>query len=153
MHSQEGQWSTPVPVTDSISNNTNPAMVRMMHRDYLFYQKEINTNTSAIYMRNITEMTESSAMFQEEGVMFRNPQIIKFNDYPNEPDTLIYLVFESDLESNGIFNIYYSKYSQDGNFTQPQSIEIGYTSCNDLKIMGHRLIWERGENIETTYLQ
>lgn len=150
---QEDEWSTPIPITDSLSNNSNPVMVRAMHRDYVFYEKETSENTTSIYMRNITEMTEETVVFQEEGVVFRNPQIIKFSAYPNEPDTLFYLIFESDLETSDTFNIYYSKYSQDGNFSIPESIEIGYTSCQDLKIMGRNLIWERGGNIETTYLQ
>lgn len=150
---QEYEWSIPYPITDSLSDNSKPVMVRVMHRDYVFYEKETSENNTSIYMRNITEMTEETAVFLEEGVIFRNPQIIKFADYPNEPDTLFYLVFESNLETSSTFNIYYSKYSQDGSFSNPKSIEIGYTSCQDLKIMGRNLIWERGGNIETTYLQ
>ena len=128
-------------------------MIRIAHRDYVFYEKQINESSYSIFMRNVTEMSEAIAVLNQENVSFRNPQIIEFSGYPNDPDTLFYLVFESDLETNGIFNIYYSKYSQDGNFSTPESIDIAYTSCQDLNIMGRNLIWERGGNIETTYLE
>ncbi|NPD47066.1 T9SS type A sorting domain-containing protein [Lentimicrobium sp. S6] len=149
---QEGEWSTPIPITDSLTNNSNPVMIRITHRDFVFYEKQTSENSYSIFMRNITEMSEAIEVLNQENVSFRNPQIIKFSGYPNDPDTLFYLVFESDLTTNGIFNIYYSKYSQDGNFSAPESLEIGYTSCQDLKIMGRNLVWERGGNIETTYL-
>lgn len=150
---QESEWCTPIPITDSLTNNSNPAMIRISHRDYVFYEKQTDENTSTISMRNITEMDEPIDVFYQDNTSFRNPQIIKFSDYPNEPDTLFFLIFESDLVTSGVFNIYYSKYSQDGNFTEPESIEISYISCQNLQIMGRNLIWERGGNIETTYLQ
>lgn len=141
-------WEEPIAITDSVSNNTNPLLVHSKNTSLIFYEKTGNNGVSSIYMQHFDDLHQEIELFAEEGVNYRNPQALVFQDWPNPPDTMFYLFFESDKESPAYYNIYYSKYSKDGNFTEPQAIEISYTSCEHLRVCSNKLAWERGGNIE-----
>lgn len=141
-------WEDPIAITDSVSDNKNPLLVHSGNTTLIFYEKTGNNGVSSIYMQNFDDLHQEIELFAEEGVNYRNPQTIVFHEWPNPPDTMFYLFFESDMESSGYYNIYYSKYSKDGNFTEPQAIEISYTSCEHLRVCNNNLVWERDGNIE-----
>lgn len=149
--SQEGIWADPVAVTDSVTNNKNPNIITFYDDAYMFWEKSTAESSTAIYMRNLSDMGEPIVILEDEGIHYRNPQFIQFDNYPNPPDTLFYLFYESDIE--GGFNIYYMKYSQDGNFTEPFDIGVSYTDSEHLRITDRNIIWEAGGLIILTHLQ
>ncbi len=146
-------YEDPIPITDSISDNTNPLIVHSGNTTLIFYEKTRDNGFTSIYMQDMDELHQEIVLFSEEDINYRNPQAIVFNDWPNQPDTLFYLFFESDMESAGYYNIYYTKYSQDGSFTEPIAMDISYTSCEHLRICNNNLVWERGGNIEYCFLE
>jgi len=150
--SQNEVWSNPAPITDSITDNRNPILIPILNDAFVFWEKSIDENSTAIYRRNISEMEEPIELFGGENIHYRNPQYISFDQYPNPPDTLFYLFFESDFEANGVFNLYYSKYSQDGNFSSPESINFNYTGCEHTRIFDRKIVYESNGLIETIAL-
>lgn len=151
-YSQNEVWSDPIAITDSVTDNTNPILLTIHGNAFVFWEKHMGENSTAIYMRNISELGDAIEILSMEHIHFRNPQFIKFSDYPDEPDTLFYLFFESDMISSGVFNIFYCKYSQDGHFTDPLALDISYTGCHHMRITDRNIVWERGGNIECTRL-
>lgn len=150
--SQSEVWDNPIPITDSISDNKNPILMYLQYDVHMFWEKTMDDHPSSIWMRNISDMDDPIEIFSDDIYHYRNPQYISFYHYPNPPDTLFYLFFESDMENSGVFNIYYSKYSQDGSFSNPEPIDFSYTGCNHMRITDRNLVWERGGNIECTRL-
>lgn len=150
--SQNETWGIPFPITDSISDNKNPILILIHNEAHMFWEKTNDDQPCSIWMRNISEMNDPVEIFSDDIYHYRNPQYISFYRNPNPPDTLFYLFFESDMVSPGIFNIYYSKYSQDGSFSDPEPLEISYTGCSHLRITNRNLVWERGGNIECCML-
>jgi len=146
-------WEDPQAITDSISDNTNPLLVHSGNTTLIFYEKTREDGFISIFMQDMSELHHEIELFSEENIHFRNPQAIVFRDWPNPPDTLFYLFFESDMESSGFYNIYYTKYSQDGHFTEPEALDISYTSCEHLRACNNNLVWERGGNIEYCFLE
>ena len=151
-YSQYEEWSSPIPFTDSVSDNKNPILVPILGEAYVFWEKSMDENATAIYMRNVTEMEASVALFGQDNAHYRNPQYISFYEYPNAPDTLFYLFFESDFEATGVFNLYYSKYSQDGSFSDPISINFNYTGCEHTRISDRNIVYASNGLIETIRL-
>ena len=67
-------------------------------------------------MRNLAYLTQEELVFYQEGVHFRNLHF--FTTY--DSDTLLYIFYEANLYGN--YDIFLSKYSQDGNITDPEYI-------------------------------
>lgn len=143
-------WSDPISVTDSISFNKNPEIISIGNKIYMFWEKSNDDTSTSIYMRNISDMTEPVAVLKETGVHYKNPKFIKFDYYNNNPDTLFYMFYESDIE--GDFNIHYIKYSQDGNFSNSSPISVSYTGAQNIAIEGRNIVWEEGGNIKCVSL-
>lgn len=117
---QTQEWSLPFSLTDSLTDNHNPRIaVYDAGIDLLgivFWERNINDSTTAIWMRHLSDMTQEEQVFYQEGVHFRNLHF--FSTYGT--DTLIYIFYEANLTGN--FDIYMSKYSEDGNITDPEFI-------------------------------
>ncbi|MCK5775522.1 MAG: T9SS type A sorting domain-containing protein [Bacteroidales bacterium] len=140
-YSQEGIWADPVAVSDSLTNNTNANIIFFKGDDYMFWEKSTDESSTAIYMRNLSDMGDPMAVLEDEGVHYKNPQFIKFSGYPNPPDTLFYLFYEREIE--GIFGLHYIKYSQDGNFTeQTEPFFYNVNEIKNLSIYYRLLVWE-----------
>ncbi len=144
-YSQEGIWGDPVAVTDSVTNNRNPNIITFGGDTYMFWEKSSNESSTAIYMKNLSDMGEPIAILEDEGIHYKNPQFINFSSYNNTPDTIFYLFYECDIE--GTFDLYYIKYSQDGNFTEPFDVFISYMNNEHLNIFDNLIVWEAEEII------
>ena len=144
-YAQEGEWGDPISITDNESFNKNANTVSTVYGLMMFWEKSSDENSTAIYMRNLTNMGSPIAVLEQENVHYRNVQIIKLSTYPNPPDTLFYLFYESDIE--GSFNIYYQKYSQDGSFSPPENLGISYSDCHHMRISEKNIVWEEANSI------
>lgn len=145
-YSQEGFWADPVAVTDSVTNNTNPNIITIDNAAYLFWEKSSEESSTAIYMRNISNMGEPLAVLEDDNIHYRNPQFINFSIDDNTADTLFYLFYEQEVE--GVFSLHYLKYSQDGNFSDTsEAFFTNYSEIKHLRIFDKLLTWETEELI------
>jgi hypothetical protein len=147
---QTYNWSIPQPITDSVSDNKNPVVITIGDNGFMFWEKSTDSLSTAIYMRNLTNMTEPVEILALNGVHFRNPQFIRFGGNP-APDTLFYLLYETD--QNGNIDIHYLKYCQDGNFYGPEPAIISPNNDRHLRVDGGRLVWERNGNILYSHIE
>ena len=113
-------WTTPVPVSDSLSDNRNAIVMDLDFYNgsdfYIFWEKSPDTASTNIYAKRY--------YFQEDPVVLVegdhhniNPCILKITDWNYPPyDTSFYLFYLSD--QNGNFDIYYKIYTVAG-FSEP----------------------------------
>jgi len=127
LFSQYNQWSYPVMLTDSLTINQNAEYEHLLNNGLempvLFYEKTLDTSTTAIYMKPNIWDTVHLEILSEAGVCFKNPQVLKFSYYweNRSPDTLFYLFYETNR--NGNWDIYYLKYHfMDGFSTPPVAL-------------------------------
>ena len=138
--SQGLYWSYPIPITDSVSDNRNPNFTNY----FIFWEKSVDTLSTAIYMCDLYYFSNRRAVLSSPGINYKNPQFIEFYGYPM-PDTLFYMIYETD--ENGNYDIYYKKYSSDGNFSEPiPLIKSLYNEINLSNDNGN-LTWEENNNI------
>lgn len=153
--SQNQYWSEPQLMSDSITDNNNPVII--LKQGYggelglMFYEKSTNDGSTAIYMQNLNFPGEEIEVFAETGVHFRNPQFIQSNSYSDNPDTLFCMLFESD--KNGQFDVWQTKYSEDGNFTEPVMVFNAQNNINHLHINGYKIVWEDSGQIFYSFLE
>jgi hypothetical protein len=124
----EGQtfplWTEPVTVTDSISDNINPDLQMAYAVDYqrmmfMVWEKVIDSQTTAIYYRDILSSGDPQVIMQTPGVRYTHPKIsdAPITHFMPPQDTLFYIFFESN--QNGNSDIYYIKYLQGGEIIGP----------------------------------
>lgn len=126
-------WSDPVPITDSVADHTNPYLKLLYANNSQVYMNMVweeseDTNSTAIYYRNLLSPDEPLAVVSAPGVHFRNPKILDIDN----ADTLFYVFYESD--QNGNQDIYYLKYSVDGQFAGPFPFADGESDETDFSV-------------------
>lgn len=137
---QELNWSNPLPITDSVSDNKNPKLIY----DYIFWEKSSDTNSTAIYMDYINANNPKEVL-NSANTKYQNIQFIKFYEYQNIPDTLFYLFYETN--ENGNIDIYYKKYSKDGVFSSPIAFSTNNYDEKNINIYNRNIVWEENNNI------
>jgi hypothetical protein len=146
-------WSTPVPFSDSLSDNTGATMKYLNFYDgndfYVFWTKSEDPSSSDIVARRYYAMDEPVYVVDEGDYHYRNPQIIPLDNF-QYPDTLFILFYESDID--GDFDIYYQKYTPSG-FTTPAALTINDHDDLNLEVDNSGgIIWESNGSIFFTYL-
>lgn len=140
LFSQYNEWSDPVMLTDSMSNNTSATYKTIFNNgtdmQMIFYEKSTDTASTAIYMKPDIWDTVQVEIISEPGVHFKNPQIFYFDYYWDKfnSDTLFYLFYETNI--NGNWDIYYLKYHYENGFSTPavsfcNSDENEYNLCSN----------------------
>ena len=111
-------WEDKIPLTDSVSDNINPNL-RLIYSEtggemmILTWEKSTDANSTAIYYQNIISDGEPQIVVSDPGVHYTHPYLLEISSM----DTLFYLFYQSDQAGN--LDIYYMKYSDDGQFTGP----------------------------------
>ncbi len=142
IHSQTPEWSLPFSITDSLTDNHNPHIAVYEQGNYstggiVFWEREFNDSTTAVWMRNLSYMSPEEEVFYQEGVHFRNLHFFQYYDY----DTLFAIFYEANI--NGNFDIYMSKYSEDGNITDPQYVLGGEGDDVDMNVLQYEFVgWQ-----------
>jgi len=118
-------WEDKIPLTDSISDNANPDLAHIysqMNGEMvaMAWEKSTDETSTAIYFRDLLDPASEIAVISVPGVHFKNPKILDL--YEND-SSLFYLFFESD--ENGNQDLYYMKYSVDGQFAGPFAFMTG----------------------------
>jgi len=135
---QDTDWEAPMPVTDDESFNRNANMITYKNDALLFWEKSFDANSTAIYMRNLTDMDDEMAVLSQEGVYFRNPQLMRIGD------DSFYLFYETN--ASGSFDIFYTIYSQ-GVFEEPQLLHASDYDDSNLRVTEIEMVWENNHQI------
>jgi hypothetical protein len=111
-------WSDRVPLTDSVSDNTNPYLNHLYDNDGLqhiniAWEHSSDSTATAIYYQNLLSPDGPQVALSDPGIHYTHPKLVDIGS----SDTLFYLFYESD--QNGNQDIYYVKYIADGTFTSP----------------------------------
>lgn len=139
-------WSVPLPVTDSISNNTNPDLVYTGQVNYVMtWEKSIDSSSTSIYIKNIIGQEDEIEVLSDENIHYTHPKIFPVYDYYGMNDTIFFLFYETDQAGNK--DIYYLVYTSDGNFSEPNPFFISMYDDFDMNTWGSHLVWVQDEKL------
>ena len=106
LFAQYSEWSDAAILTDTVSLNSNPTVMNIYPKDttYMFYEKRTDSAApSAIYFRDIQNITEEHPLLQSPEINYKNPYALSiFNQGLESQKVLVYLSDES-----GFYGIYY----------------------------------------------
>ncbi|RLC22986.1 MAG: hypothetical protein DRH21_07625 [Deltaproteobacteria bacterium] len=151
LHSQY-DWSTPLALTDSVSNNTNVDIKFMLDYPvkYLFmaWEKSSDSTSTSIYFRDLLSTNTEIELLSDDSVHYTNPKFMSVVNPPWTEDTLFYLFYETD--QNGNKDIYYLAYSSDGNFGEPMPFFV--TPYQDFAVdcQGPHIVWIQDDDLKHT---
>jgi hypothetical protein len=148
------EWEEKTPLTDSVSDNTNPYL-RLIYTQSLgemmvmTWEKSTDASSTAIYFQDIISGGEPQIVVSDPGVHYTHPYIMEIGSM----DTLFYLFYESDQAGNS--DIFFMKYSEDGQFTGPfpfansagdekelkDMYESGFYKSSEGRYVINRLVW------------
>ncbi|MDX9906971.1 MAG: T9SS type A sorting domain-containing protein [Bacteroidales bacterium] len=116
LFSQVWEWTSAVPLTDSLTDNRNAILADVEFYDgndiYIFWEKSFDSTSTHIYTKGYYSSEDPIAVVEGDHHSI-NPCILNTSDwsYPqNEPS--FYLFYLSDQD--GDFDIYYRTYSAEG---------------------------------------
>ncbi len=135
------EWGDPFPLTDSLSDNSNPSMYLIYNTGlYMVWEKQIDSVSTSIFMDNILDAEPAQEVLSANGVLYRNPQIMNANYYPN-CDSVFFLVYETN--ENGNIDIYFKAYMTDGSFLPAEPLVT--TPFDDYQLtVGQIDYWDGG---------
>ncbi len=143
-------WSAPLPLTDSLTNNTNPNIHRIFVNEeqklYMAWEKSNDSLSTAIYIKDILNFSADIEVLAETSVHYTNPKIFPLNFYSGENDTLFFLFYESNFSGNQ--DIYYMAYTSQGSFSAPE--EFFNTGGDDQEVdcnSNYDIVWTRNGDL------
>ncbi len=105
-------WSGAQPVTDSLSLNSEPAVLVLQDKTYLFYRKKTDANSPAkIYYRDIQNMGAEQLLLGDTEYQYINPHVTV-----NHTSSYVANLFYESNES-GNYNLSVRKVYDDGTFS------------------------------------
>jgi hypothetical protein len=113
-YAQNEQWSDPVPISDSLTDNMNitlstmQGMYSMGDTLYACWEKVIDAQTTALYWRTLIPFGDPQVLITQSNVQFSSPRIYKYNT----GDTAFGVYFHANM--NGNWDIYYVCYLRNG---------------------------------------
>ncbi len=145
---QHSEWSTPVSLTDSVSNNVN-AQIHFIkldhHAFYAFWEKSFDDQATSIYYKNFYSNDDPEVFIQEDNVHITNLQLISLYSQNPNSDTSFYAFYESD--KSGINRIYYRTYSVDG-LQDEKELTSSTNEQSDLQCNNNgRIVWMEQDKV------
>lgn len=146
--SQFFTWTEPVPLTDSVHNNTNCSIqvgdpMISPNPDYAVWESSSDTLSIAIFGRNLETMEDPFPILSQPGVHFRNPKRVPVFD----GNVLFYLFYETDI--NGNWDIYYVEYLMDGTVTEPVQVCATQADERNFQFSDGVVVWQSDDQIVT----
>lgn len=136
------QWTDPIPLTDSLTDNNNPFLLRMEYPSpmklMMVWEKSIDTLSTSIFLDNILDTISEELLLADLGIHYTNPQIM-YSEYWFPSDTLLYLFYETD--QNGNQDIYFMTYSIGGVLSAPVAFANSQDDEEQLSV-GHNEFWD-----------
>ena len=142
VHSQGfWEWTDPLPLTDSLSDNTNPDLY--LSGGYggdeliMVWEKSFDSTSIAIYFDNILDSNAAIEVLYDSLTKYTNPKIIDAST-AQFPDYKFHILYETN--QNGNLDIYYITYLIDGSFTVPTALIN--TNFDEIKFnVGRESFW------------
>ncbi len=151
-YAQNEQWSDPVPITDSLTDNRNVTLstfqefYNIYDTLYACWEKSTDTLSTALYWRSLIPLGAPHILLSQPNVHFKNPRIYKYHT----GDTAFGVYFQTDM--NGNWDIYYVCCLRNGNVSPMIPVrttsqdETNYFS--DLSDEGlQEMVWEQNGRI------
>lgn len=151
--SQTNYWTTPISVTDSLSDYGNVRIHRMDgpqgFQFYMLYDKKINDSTSAIAMRDFYNHEEEFIVYQEEGKICTKPEMMVYI-YSQDQYYLFFEYKDADQSQRDIAYIMF----EDGAFSDLRF--LANSQCDEHHIetsVEHfeRIVWMCDDTVKTQY--
>jgi hypothetical protein len=149
-------WLEPVAITDSLSINSNPNVLKEMgdlgYNIYCFYEKKLSAGSpSQIWFRNIYTMTDEQLVFSDDIFEYRNPKMLVFSPFYN---ARYFLIYESNETGN--FDIFGVEFFINGSFGSPFQLTNTPADENSCYISEsdypHTTCWETEESIKFAHI-
>ncbi|MCF8301759.1 MAG: T9SS type A sorting domain-containing protein [Bacteroidales bacterium] len=136
------QWHEPVMLTDSLSDNHDPCISTFNSitpaQSIMAWEKVINENTTAICIRELTEMPPTDTVLYEDNVHYLNPEIMKpYHGFPKSE--VMYLLIYNRVEGEDHSLAYFEAYD-DGTYSEPTEIasaigdSLAFSAANEIGI-------------------
>lgn len=146
-------WTDPVPITDSLSINSNPVILTTTANDvFCFYEKRPSLESpSQIWYRNIYTMTDEQLVFSNDSFEYRNPKMLTLSPYY---DSRYFLIYESN--ETGVFDLYGVEFFPDGSFNE--SFKLTNTTNAESSFFINQgydfqiACWKSGESIQFAHI-
>lgn len=139
------QWTDHVPLTDSLSNNTNPSLVRMEDpfpmKLMMVWEKSVDSLSTSVYIDNILDTISEQLIISDSGIHYTKPQIMYGSWYPY--DTLFYVLYETN--QNGNQDIYIMAYLAEGIWGSPAPFANSLEDETQLSV-GFNAFWDKNKD-------
>jgi len=147
------QWTNPVSITDSLSDNRNAVLHNVSHNwpytFFLFWEKSFDSLSTDIYYMDFYNQNLPAPAVNEGNYHYRNPRVMQPDNLPGDISFL--LLYETD--QNGNNDIYYKKFI-DGQFSNAIPLAMKAADDNSLDCNNDGMIvWENDSCIYTAYFE
>lgn len=131
------EWSDPVALTDSVSDNHNPYMIRSYNNQeevvYMVWEKHIDSLTTDLYIDNILDPDPGELLLHNIFTHISHP-ILLHMPYSVSQDSLFFLFYETNESGNQ--DIKYCVYLADGGITESVDFAVSDGDESQLDING-----------------
>ena len=144
------EWSDPQPLTDSVSDNSNPffyyTSIGGGEALVMVWEKSTDSLSTSIFMDNILDTDTAEIILEMPGVHFMNPKII--NPYYPGSDTSFFLLYESDI--NGNIDIFFKAFLSDGSFLEEVQLTTSASDESQLSVSNGPEWFDQSANVRNT---
>jgi len=138
------EWTDPAPLSDSLTDNINPFLYYNGTSFYMVWEKPVNSQTTTIWFRNITDQDPDIELLNTQNVHYKNPKILGFMY-----SSTFYLFYETNEIGND--DIYYIYYDETGTFSEP--VAFANTSLNENHFFPDHDTYYGRENLGMVWLE
>jgi hypothetical protein len=146
-------WSSPQPLSDSISDNMNVKLVNLYYGYdgfYLFWERHSETSGNEILCKNYYLPGETLTVIASTNYNITNPQVISTSSWGLNYDTLAYIFFQTNQAGNE--DLYYVIMTSDG-FLDPEPFATEPEDETHLRVsQGGGMVWQEGDKIKYSRL-
>ena len=143
LYAQWNNWSNPIALTNSASDNKNPNMQYLNFIDndfYIFWENSTDSLSTSILFKKFYSDEEPAILFSDEGVHYTNPQFMETAYGPGDEDSLWSIFYLSD--ETGKNKMYYRVYDHPEGFTNPQAVTLSTEEQTNLHCINDgSIVW------------
>lgn len=148
---QWGNWSNPMPITESASDHMNATLcfLRFQETDYyMFWERSTDSNSTSIIYKKFYNSDEVEILRSEEGIHFKSPQLMDLY-YNSQVDTTFIILYEAN--TSGYNDIFYQFYTFNG-FTEAAQLSNTTFSKSELQVSDDGdIVWMENNKVMFVY--
>lgn len=139
------EWTEPVSLTDSLSDNHNPYMIRSLNNQgeqlFMVWEKHVDSLTTDLYIDNILDSLPEELILHNNATHLSHPLLLHM-PYPVSQDSLFFLFYETS--ENGSQDIRYGIYRANGSITE--SVDFATTDGDESQLDINGGYWFKAGN-------